>query len=167
MKSRIMFTLVLGVLSASATAPASASSTHFHSTFAFTLTGGPSPLCPLLPTGFVINGSGDETVIVNTSVNSSGAMHVEIHDLDIGRATDSNGASYVVNHHFDEIAAIQAGGFPTTLLFPDHFNLVGNGLATQLQMHSVIRVTFISSSDPGTVQIVNAHGDPFDCEPNF
>lgn len=162
-----MLFVVMGILSVSITAPASASSAHFHSTFTFTITGGPSPLCPLLPTGFVINGSGDETVIVNTSVDKAGAMRVEVHDVDLGTATDSNGANYVVNHHFDQTEAIQSGGFPITLLFPDHFNLVGNGLATQLQMHSVIRLTFLSSSDPGTVQIVNAHGDPFDCEPNF
>lgn len=166
MKSRIML-VVLGILSVSVTVPASASSAHFNGTFTFTITGGPSPLCPLLPTGFVINGSGDETVIVNTSVNSAGVMHVEVHDLDLGTATDSNGATYVVNHHFDQTEAIQPGGFPMTFLFPDHFNLVGNGLATQLQIHSVIRLTILNSSDPGTIQIVNAHGDPFDCEPGF
>jgi hypothetical protein len=164
MKSRIMLAVVLGILSVAVTVPASASSTHVQNSFPFTLTGGPSPACPMLPTGFVITGSIDQTQIINTSVTNDGVMHVEVNTLELGRATDSNGATYRVNYHNHGSAAIPPGGFPFTVLQNDHFNLVGNGLATQLQMHFVVRVTFISSSDPGTVQVVNVHGDPFDCD---
>jgi hypothetical protein len=164
MKSRIMLAVVLGILSVAVTVLASASSTHVQYSLPFTLTGGPSPACPMLPTGFVINGSIDGTLILNTSVTNGGVMHVEANSLELGSATDSNGATYVVNYHNHQSAAIPPGGFPFTVLENDHFNLVGNGLATQLQMHFVLRLTFISSSDPGTVQVVNVHGDPFDCD---
>jgi hypothetical protein len=96
MKSRIMLTVVLGILSVAVTVPASASSTHVQNSFPFTLTGGPSPACPMLPTGFVITGSIDQTQIINTSVTNDGVMHVEVNTLELGSATDSNGATYVV-----------------------------------------------------------------------
>ena len=164
MKTRITLPVVLGILSLAGAVPAWASSTQFHYTEPFTLTGGPSPNCPMLPTGFVINGSIDGFQVVNTSFNSDGVEHVEINSVELGSATDSNGATYVVNYHNHQSVAIPPGGFPYTVLINDHFNLVGNGLATQVTMHFVIRVTFLSNSDPGTVQVVNVHGDPFDCD---
>lgn len=164
MKSGIMLTAALGILSLAGAVPASASSSHSHYTEPFTLTGGPSPACPMLPTGFVISGSIDGFQVVNTSFTNDGVEHVEVNSVELGSATDSNGATYVINYHNHQSAAIPPGGFPFTVLINDHFNLVGNGLATQVTMHFVIRVTFLSSSDPGTVQVVNVHGDPFDCD---
>jgi hypothetical protein len=164
MKSRIMLPVALGMLAAAATLPASASSTHISFSFPFTVTGGPSPNCPNLPTGLVINGSIDGTEIINTSVTSDGLMHVEVNSLELGSATDSNGATYVVNYHNHQSAAIPPGGFPFTVLENDHFNLVGNGQASQLQVRFVVRLTFIDSVTPPTVQVVNEKGDAFDCD---
>lgn len=165
MKFRIMLVAVLGILSAAGATPVSASSTQYHYSFPFTLIGGPLPdFCPMLPTGFEINGSIDGFQVVNTSFNSDGVEHIEINSVELGSATDSNGATYVVNYHNHQSAAIPPGGFPFTVLINDHFNLVGNGLATQLQVHFVITVTFLSSSDPGTVQVINKHGNAFACD---
>lgn len=165
MKSKIMLAAVLGTLCVAVLVPASASSTHVTYTFPFTLIGGPLPdFCPMLPTGFEINGSINGTEIVTTNVNSAGVMHVEINSLELGSATDSNGATYVVNYHNHTGVDIQPGGFPATLLQNDHFNLVGAGQAGNLQVHFVITVTFLSSTDPGTVQVVNKHGNAFACD---
>jgi hypothetical protein len=145
--------------------PSSASSTHINYSFPFTVTGGPSPLCPELPTGLVVNGSIDGTDVMNTSVTSDGVMHVEINSLELGSATDSNGATYVVNYHNHTSAAIPPGGFPFTALQNDHFNLVGNGQASQMQVRFVVRLTFTNSSGvPTSVQVVNEKGDAFDCD---
>lgn len=165
MKSRILLNAVLAILSLAGAVPASASSTHVTYTEAFTLIGGPLPdFCPMLPTGFEIHGSINGTQIVTTNVNSAGVMHVEINSLELGSATDSNGATYVVNYHNHTGEDIQPGGFPATLLVNDHFNLVGAGQAGNLQVHFVITLTFLSSSDPGTVQVVNKHGNAFACD---
>ena len=165
MKSRIMLTVGLGILCAGVAVPSSASSTHITYSFPFTLVGGPLPdFCPMLPTGFEINGSIDGTDIITTSVNSAGVTHVNVNSLELGSATDSNGATYVVNYHNHTGEDIQPGGFPVTLLQNDHFNLVGAGVAGNLQVHFVITVTFLSSSDPGTVTVVNKHGNAFACD---
>lgn len=164
MKFRTMLTPVLGILSLAGAVSATASSAHINYSFPFTLIGGPLPLCPMLPTGFEISGSIDGTEIVTTHVNSDGVMHVEINSLELGSAIDSNGVTYVVNYHNHTGEEIQPGGFPATLLVNDHFNLVGAGQAGNLQVHFVITVTFLSSSDPGTVQVVNKHGNAFACD---
>ena len=165
MKSRLMLTAALGILSLAGAVPASASSTHITYSFPFTLIGGPLPdFCPMLPTGFEISGSINGTQIVTTNVNSSGVMHVEINSLELGSATDTNGATYVVNYHNHTGEDIQPGGFPATILVNDHFNLVGAGQAGNLQVHFVITVTFLNSSDPGTVTVVNKHGNAFACD---
>ena len=165
MKSRIILTASLGILCMAVAVPSSASSTHINYSFPFTVTGGPSPLCPSLPTGLVVNGSIDGTAVINTSVNSDGVMHVEVNSLELGSATDSNGATYRVNYHNHQSAAIPPAGFPFTVLENDHFNLVGNGQASQMQVSFVVRLTFTDSSGiPTSVQVVNQKGDPSDCD---
>jgi hypothetical protein len=163
MKSRIMLT-VLGILAVATAVPASASSMHITYTEAFSVTGGPSPLCPNLPTGLVVNGTIEGTDVITTSVNSAGVMHVNVNSLELGSATDSNGATYVVNYHNHTGYDIQPGGFPYTQFTNDHFNLVGSGQAGSLQVHFVIRLTFVDSVTPPTFQVVNEHGDAFDCD---
>lgn len=165
MKFKIIPAAVLGMLCVAVLGPASASSTHINYSFPFTLIGGPLPdFCPMLPTGFEISGSIDGTAIVTTHVNSAGVMHVEINSLELGSATDSNGATYVVNYHNHTGEDIQPGGFPATILVNDHFNLVGAGQAGNLQVHFVFTETFLSSSDPGTLTVVNKHGNAFACD---
>ena len=164
MKSRIILPVALGMLAAAVTLPASASSTHISFSFPFTVTGGPSPNCPNLPTGLVINGSVEHTEVISISVNNNGVTHIEDNSLELGSATDSNGATYVVNYHNHGSAAIPLGGFPFTVLQNDHFNLVGNGQASQLQVRFVERLTFIDNVTPPTVQVVNEKGDAFICD---
>lgn len=165
MKSRIMLTAAFGILSVAATLSASASALHVTYTEPFTLIGGPLPdFCPMLPTGFEISGSINGTDIVTTNVDSAGVMHVEINSLELGSATDSNGATYVVNYHNHTGEDIQPGGFPATLLVNDHFNLVGAGQAGNLQVHFVITIVFLNSSDPGTLTVINKHGNAFACD---
>lgn len=169
MKSRIMLAVALGALSTVAVGAASANTAttaQFRGSFPFTLVGGPAPACPMLPTGFTINGNVDYFDVVNQQVDANGVTHFEINSVETGRATDSNGASYRINYHNHQGGtAGPNNGYPLVVSVEnDHFNLVGNGLATQLQMHFVIRLVFLSPSDPGTLTIVNVHGDPFDCD---
>ena len=118
----------------------------------------------MLPTGFVISGNVEQSQVLNVTVNASGVTTYNLNTVELGSATDSNGATYQINYHNHYSETDQAAIFPVTTFINDHFNLVGNGLATQLSMHFVIRVTFLSSSDPGTLTVVNLHGDPFDCD---
>jgi len=164
MKSRIMVTVSLGILCVALAVPSSASSTHISFSLPFTVTGGPSPLCPNLPTGLVVSGSVEHTEVFNTSVTSDGVTHVEDNSLELGSATDTNGATYVVNYHNHQSFAVPPAGFPVTVLVTDHFNLIGNGQGSQMQVRFVIRVTFTSSTAPPTVQVVNEKGDAFDCD---
>jgi hypothetical protein len=167
MKSRIMLAVALGALSMAGVGGASAdthTNAQYSGSFPFTLTGGPSPQCPMLPTGFVISGNVNYFDVWNVTVNASGVTTYNINSLENGSATDSNGASYEINYHNHYSETDQPGGYPAVVFINDHFNLVGNGLATQLTMHFVIRLTFLSPSDPGTVTVVNVHGDPFDCD---
>jgi len=119
----------------------------------------------MLPTGFTINGNVDYFNVVNLQVDAAGVTHFEVNSSEMGSATDSNGANYQVNYHNHSSGTQGASGYPFVInVQNDHLNLVGNGLASQLQMHFVIRVVVLSPSDPGTLTVVNTHGDPFDCD---
>lgn len=169
MKSTIMLSVALGVMSivpVGAASASSATSAQSRGSFPFTLVGGPSPACPMLPTGFTISGNVDYFDVVNQQVDANGVTHFEINSTETGSAIDSNGATYRVNYHNHSSGTEGPNnGYPLVVSVQnDHFNLVGNGLASQLQMHFVIRVVFLSPSDPGTLTVVNSHGDPFDCD---
>ncbi len=167
MKSGTMLSVALGVLSILGIGPVSAditTSAQYSGSFPFTLVGGPTPECPMLPTGFVINGNVSFFDVVNTRVDANGVTYLIANSSELGSATDSNGATYQVNYHNHFSQSAQPSGYPLTIFVNDHLNLVGNGLASQLRMHFVLRAVFLSPSDPGTFTIVNVHGDPFDCD---
>jgi hypothetical protein len=131
-----------------------------HAPISFTLGG-----CPNLPAGLTVSGTGDDFLVVNSRVDSQGVTHMERNDLVIGTATDSNGASYKFNYHNHSNITIPPGGFPWSFTTADHFNLIGNGQANQLQVTFVARVTFSSPTDPPDIEFVNERGDPFFCDP--
>jgi hypothetical protein len=144
---------------ASATRATATDSTQTRAPIAFTLTG-----CPNLPSGLTVSGSGDDFLLVNSRVDADGVTHIERNDLATGTATDSNGASYGFSYHNHSNITIPPGGFPWSFTTTDHFNLVGNGQANQMQVHFVARVTFPSPSDPPQIEFVNSRGNPFFCD---
>src|SRR5262245_58222116 len=104
----------------------------------FTLSG-----CTSLPAGLTVNGSGESFVVINSRVDQNGVSHIEQNTLTVGTATDSNGATYLFNYHNHVSLDVPPGGFPFQITIgTDHFNLVGDGKANQLQVHFVARATF-------------------------
>jgi hypothetical protein len=135
-------------------------STQARAPIAFTLTG-----CTNLPAGLTVFGSGDDFLVINSRVDADGVSYLERNDLVTGTATDSNGAGYKFSYHNHSNITVPAGGFPWSFTTTDHFNLVGNGRADQMQVHFVARVTFPSPSDPPLIEFVNSRGNPFFCDP--
>ena len=126
----------------------------------FTLSG-----CPNVPAGLIVSGSGDGFLVTNSRIDQEGVTHMERNDLVTGTATDSNGASYKFNYHNHSNIEVPPGGFPWSFATTDHFNLVGNGRADQMQVSFVARVTFPSPTDPPLLEFVNSRGNPFMCDP--
>jgi hypothetical protein len=120
--------------------------------------------CSMLPAGLTIYGFGESFLVVNTRIDQNGAVHIQRNDLVTGSATDSNGATYGFNYHNHASMQMPASGFPFTLETTDHFNLVGNGQANQLQVHFVARVAFYSP-DNVSIQFIDVHGNPMTCDP--
>ncbi len=142
------------------TPPAFSQVTQIRTPVSFTLSG-----CTSLPAGVTVQGTGESFVVINSRVDSStGITYVEENSIVTGKATDSNGASYIFNYHQHLGIQVPPGGFPTTADVADHFNLVGNGQANQVQVHFVARVT-ITSPTSFTFDFVNVHGDPMTCDP--
>jgi hypothetical protein len=133
--------------------------TQIRTPVSFTLSG-----CTGLPAGVTVNGSGESFLVVTTRVDSNGFTHIEQNVLTTGTATASNGANYSFNYHNHASLDIPPGGFPFTVATTDHFNLVGNGKADQLQVHFVARVTFTSPTT-FTFEFINSRGNPFACDP--
>jgi hypothetical protein len=159
MKNRMASAAALLMLCLMSTIPAAtAQANQSRAAINFTLNG-----CPTLPSGLTVYGSGEDFLVVNTLIDRDGTAHIQRNDLVTGSATDSAGATYLFNYHNHATMQIPAGGFPFTLDTTDHFNLVGNGQATQLQVHFVARVTFFSPTD-FSFEFVNARGNPFQCD---
>jgi hypothetical protein len=136
-----------------------ADATQVRTPVTFTLSG-----CTSLPAGLTVNGSGEGFLVINSRVDQNGFTHIERNDLVTGNATDSNGATYVFNYHNHASFDIPPGGFPFSAATTDHFYLVGDGQANQLEVHFVATVTFTS---PTTVifNFINVHGNPKTCDP--
>ena len=169
MKSRILLSVTLGVMSIVGIGAVSADTTthaQYTGSFPFTLygAGGPSPSCPMLPSGLIINGNVNYFNVVNQRVDANGVTYLTVNSSELGSATDNNGATYEVNYHNHFSETMPPSGYPLTFFFNDHFNVVGNGQASQLRVHVVLRAVFLSPSDPGTFTFVNLHGDWADCD---
>ena len=120
--------------------------------------------CTSLPAGLTVTGSGEGFLVINSRVDQNGFTHIERNDLVTGNATDSNGATYVFNYHNHASFDIPPGGFPFSATTADHFNLVGNGQANQLEVHFVATVTFTSPTTH-IFSFINVHGSPMTCDP--
>jgi hypothetical protein len=103
-------------------------------------------------------------MVINSRVDRNGNTVIEQNNLATGTATDSNGETYGFNYHNHATLQIPPGGFPFSVETTDHFNLVGNGKADQLQVHFVARVTFTSPTT-FTFEFFKPHGNPFSCDP--
>jgi hypothetical protein len=119
--------------------------------------------CPTLG-GLIVYGEGEDVLVMNVRVAQDGTSYIERNDLVTGTATDSSGGSYKFNYHNHSNLTVPPGGFPWSFTTTDHFNLIGNGKAEQLQVHFVARVTFPSPSDPPVIEFVNERGNPFFCD---
>src|SRR5215813_10538707 len=140
---------------------ASAQPIQIRTPVSFTLSG-----CTSLPAGLTVNGSCESFVVINSRVDQNGITHIEQNSLVTGTATDSNGATYLFNYHNHVSLDVPPGGFPFQITIgTDHFNLVGDGKANQLQVHFVARATFYAPPTPPTIEFINVHGSPFSCDP--
>jgi hypothetical protein len=156
-------TALIGSLGAGSPTPAAVSATNdqirVRTPISFTLSS-----CPSLPAGVTVSGTGDDFLDMNVRVDADGTTQIERNDLAIGTAVDSTGANYKFNYHNHSNISVPAGGFPWSFTTTDHFNLIGNGHADQLQVHFVARVTFTSPADPPIFEFVNERGNPFFCD---
>ena len=150
---------VLASAIALAMTSAFAQATQVRTPISFTLSG-----CPTLPTGLIVKGTGDAFLVVNSRTDQNGNTVVQRNNLVTGTATDSNGATYIFNYFSHVTLTVPPGGFPFTLAGTDHFNLVGDGQANQLEVHFVARATFTSPTT-FTIDLINVHGTPFGCDP--
>ena len=160
MKSRIMLAIAAVMLSMLAVPSALAQATQVRMPVSFTLTG-----CATFPAGLTVYGSGEAFIVINTRIDDAGVAHIQFDDLVTGTATDSNGARYVFNYHTHVSRNVPPGGFPSQITIGvDHFNLVGDGQASQVQVHFVATATFTSPTT-STIDFINVHGSPFTCDP--
>lgn len=136
-----------------------AEATQIRTPVSFTLT---PARCPNLQV--TVEGSGESFLVINHRIDNNGVDHIQRNDLVTGTATDSEGATYVFNYHNHATIDIPAGGFPFQVTTTDHFNLNGKGRANQLHVGFVVRLTFISPSDPPIIELVNERGNPMGCD---
>jgi hypothetical protein len=112
-----------------------------------------------------VQGTGEQHLVINERIDSSGGTYLQINDLSNGRATDSAGGTYTFSYHAHASVYIPPGGYPQTGFTTDRFILNGKGRDNQLHVGFVLRFT-VNSAAPGdvTVEIVNVRGNP-DCDP--
>jgi hypothetical protein len=160
-QQRILLALAPAILSITTIPPVSAQAFQLRTPVNFTLRG-----CTQLPAGLTVNGSGESFLVLTTRVDQDGNTVMERNTLVTGIATDSNGATYGFNYHNHATITVPPGGLPFSIATTDHFNLVGNGQASQLQVHFVATITVHSLSPMvATFDITNMHGDPRTCDP--
>lgn len=161
MKYQLMLAIAPALFALMTAPSASAQAVQIRTPLNFTLSG-----CTQLPAGLTVNGSGDSFLVFTSRTDHNGNTVIEQNNLVTGTATDSNGATYGFNYHNHATMTIPPAGFPFTVSTTDHFNLVGNGAATKLQVHFVANIT-VFSVNPFVVSadFKNTHGNPMTCDP--
>jgi hypothetical protein len=160
MKPKSLLATVPAILSLLAIPSASAQAFQVRTPVSFTLSG-----CTNLPAGMTVSGSGESFLVFTSRIDQNGNSVIEQNNLVTGTATDSNGATYGFNYHNHATIAQPPAGLPFSVSTADHFNLVGNGQANQLQVHFVATFT-VYSLNPFivTADLRNQHGDPMTCD---
>jgi hypothetical protein len=123
----------------------------------------PAGQCADLPAGVSVSGTGTEIVRAHSSVDANGNFHQQFGTTITGTATDSLGGAYRFNYHNVQTFST-SGDFPFVLHITDHFNLVGNGPASQIHtfFNLTILVTGVNSFE---VLSAHFHGDSETCDP--
>jgi hypothetical protein len=123
----------------------------------------PAGQCADLPAGVSVSGTGTEIVRAHSSVDAKGNFHEHVATTITGTATDSIGGTYRFNYHNAQTFS-PAADFPFVLHITDHFNLVGNGPASQI--HTFFNLTFLITGI-NTFELLSAHfhGDSETCDP--
>jgi len=156
---RLKLAIVLAVIPILIAPTASAEATLVRTPVTFTLAG-----CTSLPAGLVVSGSGESFFVANSRIDQNGNTVIEQNNLVTGTAIDNSGTTYNFNYHNHASLQTPPGGFPFSIESTDHFNLVGQGKANQMQVHFVIRATFTSPTT-FTIEFFRPHGSPFTCDP--
>jgi hypothetical protein len=120
----------------------------------------PAGQCPQLFPTLSVEGEGIARLRGHVRQDASGLYHLQTGATITGRAEDSEGGSYRFNYHntfnFTSLDLVA----PIELHVTDHFNLVGNGAANQIQAFFAFSVRL---NPDGTVSVrLNEHGDPLD-----
>ena len=123
----------------------------------------PAGQCADLPAGVSVSGSGTEIVRAHSSVDATGNFHEHFDTTITGTATDSVGGTYRFNYHNVQTLSPSAD-FPFVVHITDHFNLVGNGPASQI--HAFFNLTIlVTGVDTFEVLSAHFHGDSETCDP--
>jgi hypothetical protein len=123
----------------------------------------PAGQCADLPAGVSVSGAGTEIVRVHSSVDANGILHQQFGTTITGTAADSLGGTYRFNYHNVQMFST-SGDFPFVLHITDHFNLVGNGAASQI--HTFFNLTLLVTG-VNSFEVLSAHfhGDSETCDP--
>jgi len=116
--------------------------------------------CADLPAGLSVDFTGTARGHFHLSTDANGVLHINGNVAITGTAVDSDGAGYRFNYH--QTFHLQVTDSPFVVTITDHFNLVGNGAASQLHTFFVLKL--LISGDTEAVIFLNEHGDPEHCD---
>jgi hypothetical protein len=123
----------------------------------------PAGQCADLPAGVSVSGTGTEIVRAHSSVDAHGNFHQQFGTTITGTAADSLGGTYRFDYHNVQTFST-SGDFPFVLHITDHFNLVGNGPASQI--HTFFNLTLlVTGVDSFELLSAHFHGDSETCDP--
>jgi hypothetical protein len=121
-----------------------------------------SSICPNLPSGTTIEGSGTEKSITTFLTRAGGVTTVMNTTHTHGTATDQDGNTYVFNYSNEFRATLDGDVFSG--LMTDSFALAGPGPA---HLNNGFVGHFVSdfSSFFTVPDVISSHGDPTHCDP--
>jgi hypothetical protein len=124
----------------------------------------PRGQCPHLPADLTVEGLGLErtkTIVRERGGDERpGALHASLSSTITGTATDNAGGTYTFTYNLRVDSPIPGSGIAV-----DVFTLTGRGRANGLSTAFRAKVTFDSGFNPIAFELLQASGDPFQCDP--
>jgi hypothetical protein len=118
-------------------------------------------ICPEAPSD--LNGSGEFTIVLRSTVSANGQMHIGITASGHGSATDESGGEWTMSDGDNFLSVNGFVGQPMEMTKTENFHLINHGAGADILIHAVLHIKVLADGTV-TVEFDKEQGASESCE---